>query len=79
LAVSKPGWSGISNQLQALELLKTDTRYAHIPVSIYSTYTDQDLIQKGLAPGACDVVSKPISKEGYNEMVDGFFRACNFL
>jgi CheY-like chemotaxis protein len=66
------------NGLQALALLKADSRYAHIPVSIYSTYTDEELIQKGLATGACDVVSKPISKEGYNEMVDGFFRACNF-
>jgi CheY-like chemotaxis protein len=33
------------NGLHALELLKADTRYAQIPVSIYSTYTDQDLIQ----------------------------------
>jgi CheY-like chemotaxis protein len=67
------------NGLQALQLLKADTRYAHIPVSIYSTYTDEDLIQKGMATGACDVVSKPISKEGYNQMVDAFFRACDFI
>src|SRR5688572_12052341 len=67
------------NGLRALELLKADPRYAHIPVSIYSTYTDEDLIQKGLATGACDVISKPISREGYNEMVDGFFRACNLI
>src|SRR5690349_2852655 len=41
------------NGLRALRLLKTDSRYAHIPVSIYSTYTDEELIKKGLEEGAC--------------------------
>lgn len=65
-----------TNGLQALRLLKADSRYAHIPVSIYSTYTNEELIKKGFESGACQVVSKPISKEGYHQMMDIFFKAC---
>lgn len=65
-----------TNGLQALRLLKADNRYAHIPVSIYSTYTDEELIKKGFESGACQVVTKPISKEGYHQMMDGFFKVC---
>ena len=65
-----------TNGLQALRLLKADGRYAHIPVSIYSTYTDEELIKKGFESGAFQVVSKPISKEGYHQMMDSFFKAC---
>lgn len=64
------------NGLRALQLLKADSRYAHIPVSIYSTYIDDELIKNALACGACHVVSKPTSKEGYNEMIDDLFKAC---
>lgn len=65
-----------ANGLQALRLLKADSRYAHIPVSIYSTYTDETLIKNGLEAGACFVVSKPVSKEGYLQMMDRLFEAC---
>lgn len=65
-----------ANGLQALRLLKADSRYAHIPVSIYSTYTDEELIKKGFESGAFQVVSKPISKEDYHQMMDSFFRVC---
>ena len=65
-----------SNGLQALRHLKANSRYAHIPVSIYSTYTDEELIKKGLASGACYVISKPVTKEGYHEMIDKLFEAC---
>ena len=33
------------NGLQALRMLKSNSRYAHIPVGIYSTYTDERGIQ----------------------------------
>lgn len=64
------------NGIYALRLLKADSRYAHIPVSIYSTYTDEELIKNGLASGACFVVSKPVSQEGYHQMMDRLFEAC---
>ena len=62
--------------LYALRLLKGDSRYAHIPVTIYSTYTDEELIKNGLALGACLVVSKPVSQEGYHDMMDRLFEIC---
>ncbi len=65
-----------TNGLQALRLLKADSRYAHIPVSIYSTYIDEELMKKGLEWGACQVVQKPLSNEGYNQMIDSLFKAC---
>jgi CheY-like chemotaxis protein len=65
-----------TNGLQALRLLKADNRYAHIPVSIYSTYTDEELIKKSFESGACQVVSKPISKEGYHQMMNSLFKDC---
>lgn len=62
--------------LQTLEYLKSHPRYTQIPVMLYSTYTDRELIQKGAALGACKVVSKPISTEGYNQMIEELFAAC---
>lgn len=62
------------NGLRALQLLKTDNRYAPIPVCIYSTYTDEELMKRGLEEGACQVVSKPTSKDGYHEMIDNLFK-----
>jgi CheY-like chemotaxis protein len=58
------------NGLQTLILLKSTPRYAHIPVMVYSTYTDQNLIRQCNENGAFAVASKPISKEGYNQMID---------
>jgi CheY-like chemotaxis protein len=64
------------NGLQTLQFLKADQRYAHIPVIIYSTYTDETLIKNGADMGACGVVPKPVTKEGYNEMLDAFLKVC---
>lgn len=58
------------NGLQTLQLLKDTERYAHIPVVIYSTYIDKQLIDACTAKGACSVLPKPITKEGYSEMID---------
>src|SRR5947207_10409623 len=68
-----------TNGLQALRLLKADSRYAHIPVSIYSTYIDEELMKKGLEWGACHVVQKPLPNEGYNQMIDSLFKACGSI
>lgn len=62
------------NGRQTLELLKESNRYAQIPVVVYSTYADQKLIDNCCKIGACTVVSKPISKEGYDKMIDGFLQ-----
>lgn len=60
------------NGLQTLQLLKAGIRYAHIPVMIYSTYADQQLSREGVALGAALVMSKPITRDGYHEMIDAF-------
>ena len=64
------------NGLQTLKLLKTDKRYAHIPVIIYSTYTDDSLKKNGTEMGACLVVPKPFTREGYDTMINELIRRC---
>jgi CheY-like chemotaxis protein len=62
------------NGLQTLRALKETDRYAHIPVMVYSTFTDEQLINIASKMGASAVVPKPLSKDGYNEMIDVFLR-----
>ncbi|HWJ90180.1 MAG TPA: response regulator [Flavisolibacter sp.] len=59
-----------SNGLQTLEALKHNTDYSAIPVAVYSTYTDAQLIESCIAAGACAVITKPLTKEGYNQMIE---------
>ena len=63
--------------LQTLQLLKTTNRYAHIPVMVYSTYTDQQLIKVSSEMGAFSVASKPVTKDGYDEMINCFLKFYN--
>jgi CheY-like chemotaxis protein len=65
------------NGIQTLELLKEDKRYSHIPIMVYSTYTDNQLVQSCTKIGALSVVTKPLSKEGYQDMMDAFLRVIN--
>ena len=58
------------NGLQTLLQIKSTARYSSIPVMVYSTYIDQNLVSSCTEAGACAVTTKPISREGYNEMVD---------
>jgi CheY-like chemotaxis protein len=58
------------NGIQTLQVLKNDPRYSEINVVIYSTYADQQLVNEALKNGASKVVSKPISMEGYCQMMD---------
>lgn len=62
--------------LQTLKALKEDGRYSHIPVAIYSTYTDDRLVQEGTKAGACIVLTKPVTKEDYNNMIKQMLSAC---
>lgn len=67
------------NGLQTLQLLKETERYSHIPVMIYSTYTDEQLRKNSFQLGASTVETKPISKEEYNKMMDIFLRNNSIL
>ncbi len=43
----------------------------------YSTYTDQHLIEVSSEIGAFSVPSKPVTKDGYDEMINGFLKLYN--
>ena len=58
------------NGLETLELLKTLDRYQDIPVLVYSTYTDDGLVNACSKMGAAAVMCKPLTKDGYNKMID---------
>lgn len=62
------------NGLQTLEVLKKAERFSHIPVMVYSTYTDQQLISKASGMGAYKVVAKPFTKDGYLKMMEDFLQ-----
>ena len=63
------------NGLQTLQMLKSTERYANIPVFIYSTYADDKLRNECMVNGAFDVMTKPITEDGYNKMIEVFLRA----
>ena len=63
------------NGLNTLAQLKANAAYAHIPVMIYSTYADENLVHKSLAQGAALVCTKPEDERGYNRLIDQFLEA----
>jgi CheY-like chemotaxis protein len=62
--------------LQTLKYLKGHPRYTKIPVMLYSTYIDKDLIEKGTELGACKVVPKPLTTLGYNALIEELLHDC---
>lgn len=60
------------NGYQTLEILKSSARYEHIPVIVYSTYIDRSLAKTCSEKGASAVVTKPVTKDEYNKMIEGF-------
>jgi CheY-like chemotaxis protein len=58
---------------QTLEWLKSNDRYLHIPVIIFSTYSDERLISECTRIGASLVTTKPSSFDEYAQMVNDFF------
>lgn len=64
----------LMNGKKTLQFLKSDPRFARIPVVIYSTYTDSNLIMDCKKLGALMVAAKPIDNEGYQKMMDDFLK-----
>jgi CheY-like chemotaxis protein len=58
------------NGLQTLAILKTNARFENIPVFVYSTYTDAYLVKQSIQLGARSVLEKPVSVEGYHQMMN---------
>ena len=65
------------NGKQTLEYLKTSARYSHIPVIIYSTYNDSELVSDCSRLGALMVALKPYTYHGYQDMVSNFLKVIN--
>jgi len=63
------------NGIQTLEQLKRNSRYSHIPVMIYSTYTDDTLVKRGISSGAVLVMNKPSDTEGYQSLINELLKA----
>lgn len=55
---------------ETLKALKSTSQYASIAVVIYSTYVGPQLADECLKLGATLVETKPVTKNGYNKMID---------
>ena len=60
----------LKNGINTLRSLKSTDRYRHIPVMVYSTYTDENLVNECLSSGALKVITKPTNAPSYNKMID---------
>lgn len=60
------------NGKQTLQALNDHERFSNIPVVIYSTYADSNLITECKKLGARMVAMKPLDLAGYNKMMDDF-------
>jgi CheY-like chemotaxis protein len=58
------------NGLQTLVILKNNALFENIPVFVYSTYTDAYLVKQSIQLGARSVLEKPVSVEGYHQMMN---------
>ncbi|MDR3013599.1 MAG: response regulator [Chitinispirillales bacterium] len=58
------------NGYEAIQKLKADSRYAHIPVILLSDESGQEHIDKGLELGAADYICKPFSVHELVESID---------
>lgn len=62
------------NGKQTLGYLKSTDRYLHIPVVIYSTYSDNKLTDECAILGASMVASKPAGYDEYKDMINRFLQ-----
>jgi PleD family two-component response regulator len=66
LDVNMPEVSGF----EMLEKLKADDRYAHIPIVFLSAKNDRKNVIKGMANGAVDFITKPVTTESLVECIE---------
>ncbi len=63
------------NGRETLKQLKLMSAYAHIPVFIYSTYAEKNMMAACVNSGAVMVSQKPTNRDGYNLMMDNFLKS----
>lgn len=62
------------NGKQTLDFLKSNERYSEIPIIIYSTYSNKQLIEECSQSGALLVAPKPTTYAGYQQMINKFLK-----
>lgn len=62
---------------ETLNHIKSNARYNSIAVVMYSTYVGPELTEECLQLGAVLVEMKPITKDGYNKMMDAILETIN--
>jgi CheY-like chemotaxis protein len=58
------------NGLKALELIKADERFRHIPVFVFSTMRTEERYDKSMHLGANNFYTKPNHLNGYKEIIE---------
>jgi len=66
LDVNMPG----SNGYETIKNLKTDERYAHIPVIFFTSSNDRKSVVKGISLGAVDYLIKPFETHSLVECIE---------
>lgn len=61
----------VMNGLEVLETIKKNKTYAHIPVLIVSTESEDDKMSRAFAAGAKGYISKPFTPERLLSLVRG--------
>lgn len=61
----------VMNGLEVLETIKKNNIYAHIPILIVSTESEDDKMSQAFAAGAKGYISKPFTPEGLLNLVRG--------
>jgi two-component system, chemotaxis family, chemotaxis protein CheY len=61
----------VMNGLEVLETIKKNNTYAHIPVLIVSTESEDDKMSQAFAAGAKGYISKPFTPERLLNLVRG--------
>lgn len=62
------------NGYEFLKEIKADEKTENIPIIVVSALTDQENVQKSLALGAQDFISKPVDIQKLIEIVDTVFK-----
>jgi CheY-like chemotaxis protein len=70
-----PGYSAP----EIIQRLKADSRFAHIPVMVYSTSDFEPLVKQCLNLGAADFMIKPDHIEGYDQIASQVNQFCSKL
>jgi CheY-like chemotaxis protein len=58
LALDMPNYTGI----ELCQTVRQDVHYRELPILVITAHTDSNSLQRAIAAGADDVISKPISE-----------------